>query len=176
MRVLIGSVVCLICSLGLAPPVAAQQPPRAERAEGGELREAMHRFFEKRVRAELGLTDEQFDALMPLVRRREESRIELRRRRMETVRSLQRGLREGGTDTTLQELLDRLDSIDEEVQRAERSAMSGIDDRLTVRQRVQFRFFSQRFRSELERRIRRIRDDGAAGERQRPERQRRGGR
>jgi len=176
MRVAIGSVLCLVCWLGFATAAPAQETRRGQPEGVGELREAMHRYFETRVRAELGLTDEQFDSLMPLVRGLEESRIEFRRQRMETVRNLQRGIREGGTDTKLQEMLDRLDSIEDEGRRTERSAMVGIDELLTVRQRVQFRFFSQRFRSELERRIRRMRDDRAPDGGRGPDSPRRDGR
>jgi hypothetical protein len=69
------------------------------------------------------------------------------------VRSLNRGLRQGASDDELQGLLDRLESIEDEQRAFEKSVQARIDQHLTVRQRVQFRFFAERFRRRLERRI-----------------------
>jgi hypothetical protein len=132
---------------------AAVPGPSAAAAESGELRDAIREHFANRLRQELALTDEQMVALGPLIDEIESTRAETRRERGAVVRSLTRGLRQGASDEELQALLDRLDAIDERQRAAERSTMSRIDEHLTVRQRVQFRFFAERFRRTLERRI-----------------------
>ncbi len=144
----------------------AQQPEpgeadlAAEEQLGDELRTAMERYFRSRLRAELGLTDEQMVELAPRLERIERSRSSARRERLSIVRRLQRGLRTGADDDQLQGLLDRLDSLEFEQRDLERSAMREIDATLTVRQRVELRFFVQRFRRELQRKVQQLRDDG----------------
>ena len=74
------------------------------------------------------------------------------------VRLLQRGLREGASDVELAEQLELLERIEERHRTGERSIRTRIDAQLTVRQQVQFRFFTERFRRELQRRIQQMRD------------------
>lgn len=153
-----------LCAAGPLP--AQQQPPPPEDPGGspdGELRQAMRRYLHNQLRMELALSDEQMAELSPRIERIEGARSEARRARGTTMRELQRGLREGAGDQQLQTLLDRLDAIEREQREAERSAMAEIDEMLTVRQRVQFRFFIQRFRQELQRRIQQLRRDRMGG-------------
>jgi hypothetical protein len=119
----------------------------------------MRRYFHNQLRMELALSDEQMEELGPRVERFENARNEANRARGATLRELRRGLREGAADEQLQALLDRLDTIENEQRAAERSAMAEIDGMLTVRQRVQFRFFIHRFRQELQRRVQQLRRD-----------------
>lgn len=153
------------------PVAVAQAPPPGEPhgdPGAGELREAIRQFFENRLREELGLTDEQMTAIRPLVEEIEQSRAATRRERMQIVRGLRGGLRDGAEDAELQQLLDRLDRIEDEERARERSVMGRIDERLTVRQRVQFRFFIEAFRRRMEDRIRRLREDRNGGPRREP--------
>jgi len=139
---------------------AAQAPPPPEPGADvpeQELQAAIRQFFEQRMREELALSDEQMTAIRPLVEEIERSRAQTRRERMETVRSLRDGIREGMNDQQLQQLLDGLDRLDEEQRARERSAMARIDEQLSVRQRVQFRFFTEAFRRGMEDRIRELR-------------------
>jgi hypothetical protein len=136
--------------------------PRAQSEEtggpgDGELRDAMRRFFESRLRAELNLTDEQMTEILPMVESIEQSRNAARRERQDTVRALQDGMREGAADAELQQQLDRLDTIEQSVRAEEREVLKEIDKLLTVRQRVQFRFFTERFRRQLQNRIQSVR-------------------
>ena len=160
----------VFCILGLlflavcvAGPTLGQQPlPPPEDPEGapdGELRQAMRRYLHNQLRMELALSDEQMAQLTPHIERIEGARSDARRERMTTLRQLQHGLREGAGDEQLQSLLDRLDAIENEQRAAERAAMTEIDGMLTVRQRVQFRFFVQRFRKELQQRVQQLRRD-----------------
>lgn len=131
--------------------------PSVEGPLGGELREAMRRYFHNRLRSELGLTDEQVQKIVPKVERIEQTKTETARRRRETVRLLQRGLRDGATDSRLQELLDRWHRGDREQQELEREILAEIDAELTVRQRVQLRFFIDSFRRQIARRVQELR-------------------
>jgi hypothetical protein len=141
----------------------AQEPPPAQAPAAGpideELGQAIRQHFLTRLRAELALTDEQMAAVTPLVEELEEVRSRLRRDKIDTVRALNHGMEEGAGDAELQGLLDRLDAIEQERRAAEASVMARVDEQLTVRQRVQFRFYTERFRRNLERRIEDIRRD-----------------
>jgi Spy/CpxP family protein refolding chaperone len=143
----------------------AQQPAPGESGgpPGQELRDAMRQYLHDQLRMELALSDEQMAQLSPLIERIEDVRSEARRNRGATLRELRQGIRQGAGDEQLQALLDRLQSIEDEQRAAERSAMSDIDAMLTVRQRVQFRFFIQRFRQELQRRVQQLRRDRMGG-------------
>jgi len=92
----------------------------------------------------------------------ERARTTARRQRTRTVFELRRGLREGTGDEELQSLLEQLERIEQEQRRLERTALEEIDALLTVRQRVQLRFFIERFRRELQRKVQQLRS-GEAG-------------
>jgi hypothetical protein len=162
----------------IAPAPWAQQlgePPDSEDpASRSELREAMRRFYENRLRQELQLSDDKMAEILPNVDELERLRQEFNRDRSETARSLQRGLREGATDAEMAELLETLESTEERHRIAEREVRTRIDAQLTVRQQVQFRFFTERFRQELQRRIQQMRDRRGS-DRDRPEGRRRSG-
>jgi Spy/CpxP family protein refolding chaperone len=153
----------LLLALLLSAPVVLAQTPPSPAPEGGpaagELREAIKQFFERRMREELALTDEQMTAMRPLVEEIERSRASTRRERARTVRALREGLRGGASDRELQDRLDRLDRIEDEQRAHERLVMARIDEQLTVRQRVQFRFFIEAFRRRMEDRIRELRSE-----------------
>lgn len=144
-----------------AAPVPAQDTEGPEAGpEGEDLRQAIRRHFSNRLRQELALTDEQMSAILPQVEELEQSRNGMRRERRETVRRLTQGLQRGASDAELQQLLDRLDTIEQDQRKVERTAMARIDEQLSVRQRVQFRFFIERFRKAMQQRIEEFRGDG----------------
>ena len=141
------------------PPTEGPAPRVGAAAPDEELGRAIRQHFLTRLRAELALTDEQMEAVAPLVEEIEGTRSRLRRERMQTVRSLQRGMEQGAGDEELQRQLDRLGAIEEEQRLNEAEVMAEIDAQLTVRQRVQFRFYTERFRRNLERRINEMQRD-----------------
>jgi hypothetical protein len=118
----------------------------------------MRRFYENRLRQELQLSDEKMAEILPYVDELERLREDFNRERGATVRSLQRGLREGASDIELTEQLESLERIEERHRTGEREIRTRIDAQLTARQRVQFRFFTERFRRELQRRIQQMRE------------------
>jgi len=139
-----------------------------------ELRDAMRSYFQNRLRRELALTDDQVAVIVPRIQGLEEAKRESRREKGETARQLHRGLEHGATDGELQALLDRLDAIQLREQEQEREIFAGIDESLSVRQRVQLRFFVQRFRRDMMERMSDIRGERGRGEhpRRRPPGQR----
>ena len=138
-----------------SPPARDPEPARVTT----DVDRAIREHFLTRLRAELGLTDEQMKAVTPLVEEIERVRTRLRKDRVRTVRALHRGMEEGAGDAELQQLLDHLEAIEEEQRGVEASVMVRVDEQLTVRQRVQFRFYAERFRRNLERRIEDLRRD-----------------
>jgi len=171
MKTWIGRVfLCTLLSVGAMGSLPAQEAGGAQRedavAGAAELREAMRQYFENRLRAELALSDEQMAALQPHVRALEQSRAGFREERTQTVRRLRRGLEQGAGDAELQTLLDRLDAIDTEQRAGERGILDEIDQLLSVRQRVEFRFVSEQFRRKLQERIEEMRRRGGRGGRE----------
>lgn len=162
--ILLGLLLVLPAALAQAPPPSA---PGGE-PEPEEVRAAIKQFFERRMREELALTDAQTAAMRPLVAEIEQSRSATHRERASTVRALREGLRNGAGDEELQGLLGRLDRIQDEERARERSVMARVDEQLTVRQRVQFRFFIEAFRRGMERRIREWRGERERGSPRQP--------
>jgi hypothetical protein len=141
-----------------APPPAGSEDPRAG---DPELRQAMRQYFQTRLRVELGLTDEQAEEVLPKVGEMERVRRATAQERRRTLHELRRGYRNGVSDERLQELLGRIDRIEDRQREETRALMAEIDESLTARQQVEFRLFMSRFRKEMERRVRDFREDRA---------------
>jgi hypothetical protein len=141
-------------AITLAP---AQLAGAGEAGDDDELRRAVRGHFQNRLRAELRLRDEQFAAVWPKVEQLEDERRAFRRERAQTLRRLRRGYQGGAGDAELQTLLDSLNDLDDRQRARERELMAQVDAELTVRQRVELRFFVTRFRRQLQQRIETIR-------------------
>jgi len=128
-----------------------------------ELHAAMQEYFQKRLRSELALSDEQIEHILPRVRSMEQAKRAAQRTRMQSVRKLRRGFQQGATDEELQGELDRLEQSQIEQQRLEREMLREIDQVLSTRQRVQLRFFTQRFRRDMQDKVRELRGDRPRG-------------
>ena len=154
-------ILVLLLGTAVAPGRAAQAPGRRGGAEGGppELRRAMQQYFQKRLRAEVSLSDTQVEHILPRVRQLEEAKSTMRRSRSETARRLRLGLEQGATDDELQELLDRLDRAERDRRELELSLQTQIEEVLSARQRVQLRFFIQHFRQEMQRKVQEFHGD-----------------
>jgi Spy/CpxP family protein refolding chaperone len=160
LRVLAALLICLVA----AGAVAAQDAPDADAPPSNEeIRAAMQEYFQSRLRADLGLTDAQVDAIMPRIQALERSKNEMRRKRMETVRRLRRSVERGAPDAELERLLEQLDAIEWDQRVSERDALAEIDGELTARQRVRLRFFMPRFRREMNERVRELKGEGPGG-------------
>ena len=131
-----------------------------------DLRERIQGKFDNMLRQRLQLSDAQEQAVMPEIHRLEEEKRRFDREKMEIVRELRVGMRDGASDDDLRAMLDRLDDNEAQRRQMVQQAMREIDADLTVRQQVQFRFFVSEFRRELRHRL------GDAGPRgKRPRRQ-----
>lgn len=139
----------------LAPGAALAEPVEPP---GGELREQMRRYFAARLRAELSLTDEQLRAIAPEFDAMERSRRENARERREAALDLRAALRRGAPDEEIARLLARFDEATVRQEEEARERLARIDAVLTVRQRAELRFFLARFRQDLERRVRELRE------------------
>jgi hypothetical protein len=156
---------------GLAADSPDPSPPGDEPVEpegevvppSGELRQAVRSYFRARLRSDLGWTDEQVAEIEPQIQEIERGRADARVARREAMLRLRRAMREGAGDDEISGLLDRLESITVEQREHERIAMRRIDDRLTPRQRVEFRAFVERFRRELRGKVDEIRRNRAGG-------------
>ena len=162
----------LLLGTAVAPASAAQARGRRGGSESGpaELRRAMQHYFQKRLRAEVSLSDTQVEHILPRVYQLEEARSAMRRSRLETARRLRLGLERSATDDELQELLDRLDRVERDQRERERSLLKEIDEVLSARQRVQLRFFMQHFRQQMQRKVQEFRGDRYRDPRRRPRR------
>ena len=127
---------------------------------GDLLRAAMMRFFSNGLSRELGLSDEQLAAVMPHVREMERTRSAFRAEKLRLLREVQQAYRGGGTDEQLRGLLEAYSDLEQRADAEKRRLQAAVDAELSVRQQVEFRFFSQRFRRRLEQRIREMRSDG----------------
>jgi putative endonuclease len=142
-------------ALAAAAPAATQD----EDVSPGRLREAMRSYFEDRLRSELALSDEQMADIEPRIRELEQARAEFRTKKAETVRGLARGIEQGAADAELAGGLERLEALDDEQRRLERRLRHEIDRTLSTRQRVELRFFLQRFQRDMAERMRELRDE-----------------
>ena len=152
----------LVLSCVVPSIVAQTETPPSERAGPGELQRELRKFFADGLRAELDLTDEQVEQVMPKVQALERERNAVRRERGETLRRLRHGSESGATDAELQELLDRYDGVDRRQMEIKERHFSEIDSSLTVRQRVRMRFYVERFPRMMREKIEALRG-GAAG-------------
>jgi hypothetical protein len=145
----------LVLTVVVALPIAAQEPPPSDSAR--ELHAAMRRHFENRLRAELSLSDEQVEQIVPRMNELEASRQRTRRERGEVMRRLRSGMEGGASDADLLADLRELERFEIDQREMDRTAMAEIDESLTARQQVQLRFFVQRFREQMQERVRALR-------------------
>ena len=168
---MLSAMLCVV-----APVVAQTEPPETGGSGPGELQREMRKYFADGLRAELDLTDEQVEQVMPKVRELELERGAIRRDRMEAMRGLRRGIEQGASDAELQELLNRYDAADRKQVELKERLFGDIDESLTVRQRVRMRFFVERFPRMMREKIEDLRGGAVGrGERGRPPHGRAGG-
>lgn len=147
----------LIAMLSLAAlPVLAAN-------DGGDsprIGERLRRVFADRLRAEIAMTDEQAGVVLPKLEEVERARTKARREKLAIALDLRRGLRDGAADDELASLLSRFDAVDLRQEKEVRELLAEAEAPLTVRQRVELRFFLVRFKAEVERRLRGGADPG----------------
>jgi uncharacterized membrane protein YccC len=112
----------------------------------------------------LGLGDEQFVRILPLVKKWQTNRRVHQQRRSSAIGEMRRLLERGAaTEARLQELLGELKSTDADEQATQRQDLEAIDAQLSVEQQAKLRVFEARIQERLREILQRRRDQGARG-------------
>ncbi len=138
-----------------------QTPEAADDALREDLHAAIRDHFGKRLREELSLSDEQVATVLPRIEKLEAERNETRAARARDLQRLRKAYDRDSDDATLLKLLTRLDASQRDLHELERETLEQIDHGLSVRQRVQLRFFMQTFRRQRLEQARQLRRDQA---------------
>jgi hypothetical protein len=144
----------------LAAPVSAQRPegsPPLNRPEArDELFKMVDAYLVSNLQESLGLTDDQFVKLLPLVKRLQTERRGFLQRRGRAIGELRRALRSGAaTEPRVGELLKELKSIEAEEPAAIKKNLDAIDAALSPLQQAKYRVLEV----EVEMRLRQILND-----------------
>lgn len=152
----------LLLTLALAAPWALGQAgparPDAQRpAQEGRPREDIGKMIDayiiSNLQEGLGLSDEQFVKLLPLVKRLQTDRRLFLQRRQRALQELRRSLQSGSaTDARVSELLRELKAVEAEEPAAIRRDRDALDAVLTPLQQAKYRIMEV----ELERRLREL--------------------
>ena len=129
-----------------------------------DLQETIEIYMVARMKRSLNLTDQQERVVIPLVEELNSSRREMNKRRRLTVMKL-RPLLEDQTssDQEIAKLLGQLDDADRHFRDKELENRQRIRESLSPRQQAQFMLFMERFRQEMEDRLRRIQQGDGPG-------------
>ena len=125
-----------VVALAQAPP---DPPPPRAREEAGRMVDA---YVLSNLQESLGLSDDQFVRLLPLVKRLQAERREAMEGRLRALREMRRLLKSGGaTEPEVLARLKELKGIEEEDPIRARKGMEAIDTLLTPLQQAKFRVF-----------------------------------
>jgi Spy/CpxP family protein refolding chaperone len=129
-----------------------------------DLQETIEIYMVARMKRSLNLTDQQERVVIPLVEELNSSRREMNKRRRLTVMKL-RPLLEDQTspDQEIAKLVGQLDDADRHFRDKELENRQRIRQSLSPRQLAQFILFMERFRQEMEDRLRRIQQGDGPG-------------
>ena len=134
-----------------------------------ELRDETFRLMDayviSNIQESLGLSDEQFTKVLPLVKRLHTERRELARRRMEALRSLRKALKSGAsTESTVADLLKEVKTATIEERAAASRNAEALDASLSLLQQAKYRIFE----AEVELRLRHLLSRSEAREKPAP--------
>ena len=155
--------------------IARQQgDPRGRRRPGiqeeEELRDTMTLLMTLRMKRELELSKDQEKEILPLLEGLVQARWEAREESRGTLMHLRALIDDPESDEAgIADLLNDVRSIRQNAEERQKSLRQEIDRHLDIRQQAKMIFFEDRFRREMERRARRIREfqewDGPEGDR-----------
>lgn len=153
-----GALLTLVLAAPLAfgqagAPRPEAQPPGEEGRPREDIGKMIDAYIISNLQEGLGLSDEQFVKLLPLVKRLQTDRRTFAQRRQRTVQELRRLLQSGGaTDARVSELLRELKAAESEEPAAIRRDRDALDAVLTPVQQAKYRIMEV----ELERRLREL--------------------
>ncbi len=142
-----------------APATARQAPPgpMEEERRRDELQETIEIYMIAKMKRFLHLSDEQERRVIPIVEELNAQRRETAQRRRLAVLSLAPLIEDPRSDEReIARLLDDLDEADRRFRETELRARSGLREALTPRQQARFLIFHERFRNEMQDRLRRL--------------------
>lgn len=138
-------------------PQATQQTQRKDKASGQprsdqpaghtpELRDETFRlvdaYFISNIQESLGLTNEQFARILPLVKKVQSDRRDFARRRMQALRQLRKTLGSGSaTEASVTELLKDLKAASADERAGTLTNLEALDAELTPLQQAKYRVF-----------------------------------
>lgn len=140
-----------------AASAGAQEASSPPGAEGGRRREEAFRMIDaylvSNLQESLGLTDEQFVRVLPLVKRLQTDRRQYAQRRQRALQELRRTLQSGSaTEGRVEELLRAVKAVESEGPGALRRDLEAVDAVLSPVQQAKYRILEL----EVERKIREI--------------------
>lgn len=154
----------LLTALGLvlamvpAASTAAQEAPGVREGEGArrgrdEMFKMVDAYIVSNLQEGLGLTDDQFVKVLPLVKRLQSDRRSFAQRRHRAMAELRRLLQSGGaTEPRVAELLAEIKAVEKEEPAVLREGMEAIDAALDPVQEAKFRVLE----AEVERKLREL--------------------
>jgi len=150
----------------LAQPAASGAGPRRSRDEAHKMVDA---YIVSNLQESLGLSEDQYVKLLPLVNRLQKDRREYTARRMQALQEMRRLLQSGGaTEARVSELLKEVKTVEAEAPSVQKKDQDAIDAVLTPVQQAKYRILE----TEVERKIRELmgqmRAPGRMGGRRRP--------
>jgi Spy/CpxP family protein refolding chaperone len=108
-----------------------------------------------RMKDELGLSQQQYEQVLPKVEERERSRQATFRARRERMQKLRESLaREGTKDSELTDAVDGIVTLEDSERKQDAALLADLRKILSPRQQAQLLFFRQRFRQWVEGRMR----------------------
>jgi Spy/CpxP family protein refolding chaperone len=154
-----AGLVLLLSALALAQDLPPDGGPGRHREEAFRMVDA---YVVSNLQESLGLTDEQFNTLLPLVRRLHQDRRQMVHRRIQNLRELRRLLASGSaTEAQVERRLREVKRLEDEEPTLLRRDRAAVDATLTPLQQAKFRVLE----AEVEQKIRalRRRGSGASG-------------
>jgi Spy/CpxP family protein refolding chaperone len=149
-RVLGGAVVALV----MVSSVWAQDAPMSRADRHRELAAMVDTYLLMQVQERVGLSNDQFARVMPLIRRLQADRREMMEARRGEIRKLRALLAAGNaTDASVSPVLEQLRATEQSVCQKIIEDMQGIDGILTPLQQAKYRVLE----AEVEKRIRHLR-------------------
>jgi hypothetical protein len=149
------AVLGLALALGLAAPASAQQRAGRQRPRE-EAFKMIEAYLVSNLQEGLGLSDDQFTRVLPLIKRLQRDRREAGQRRMRALQELRRVLQAGGaTSPQVADLLREVKAAEVEGPAQVRRAMDAIDAVLDPVQQAKYRLLEV----EVERKLRGLMSD-----------------
>ena len=164
------ALIALVALSSAAGALGQERQPRPGRAPVEDAFKMVKAYILSNLQERLDLTDQQYEALFPLVNRLYDNRHELARKKGETLREMARLLHRGqATEAQLEGLLKELKEVEAEEHATATNDLAAIEAVLDPIQQAKYRVYQV----EVERRIRELmgrRRQGGVERRNQPQR------